>query len=753
MNFKILLSFLFAGLIGLIYGQDDEHDHDHIVGIVYHLGDHSGDEHSQEVHKHKEPLPGANVYWAQTSLGTSTNKDGMFHLEFPPISDPVLVISYIGYKNDSIHVNHGQQEIEILLKIDNTLKEVTITNKAPGAFVSRLDPILTENITGAELKKAACCNLSESFETNASVDVSYSDAVTGAKQIELLGLRGTYSQLLTENIPNLQGLATPFGMGYVPGSWMESIQISKGTSSVRGGFQSIAGQINVEYLKPDEAPKLFLNLYGNIHRKYEGNIISGIKINDRWSTAVFAHAENLSNKVDDNDDGFLDMPLVRQFNVLNRWKYDTDNWMTQFGFKVLDEDRSGGQKDFDKDMARDTTNPYGINIKTRRYEVFWKGGHIFENRPLTSVAMIQNFNHHRQESYYGLNNYDAEENSYYLNILFQSYIGNTNHTFTTGFSFEMNNYIQTLNDSAFNRFERVPGMFFEYTYKLDEKLTVIAGIRGDYHNIYGAFATPRLHAKYAITENTILRASAGMGYRSANVIAENTSILATSRQRYIEDEQKQEKAFNTGLNLTQYIDILGRELRLSGEVYYTYFMNQVVLDYDQGSQAIYIYNLDGESYSTAYQVEASYEFLRGLDVTMAFRYNDVKMTTNNKLQEKALLNKYKGLITLSYATNRKTWQFDFTTQFNGTSRIPTTATNPLEYQRDNSAPAYTIINAQVTKYFKKWNVYIGGENLTNYKQKDPIIAADKPFGKYFDSSMIWGPVSGMNIYLGLRFTL
>ena len=348
---------------------------EYLTGIVYHYEEHEGDEHGTEKHGHKDPLPGANVYWAQTTLGTSTNKDGVFQLEFPPISDPVLVISYIGYTNDSIHINHGQSEVEIILEVNNTLKEVTITNKAPGTFVSRLDPILTENITGAELHKAACCNLSESFETNASVDVSYSDAVTGAEQIELLGLRGTYSHLLTENIPNLQGLATPFGMGYVPGSWMESIQISKGTSSVRNGFQSIAGQINVEYLKPDEAPKLFLNLYGNIHGKIEGNAISGIKISDKWSTAIFAHAENLSNKVDDNDDGFLDMPLLRQFNVLNRWKYSNDTWTTQFGFKVLDEDRTGGQKDFNTDMLRDTTNPYGINIKTRRYELFWKGGH------------------------------------------------------------------------------------------------------------------------------------------------------------------------------------------------------------------------------------------------------------------------------------------------------------------------------------------------------------------------------------------
>lgn len=746
MYLKTIFTFIFFSIFAISFSQ-------HLEGVVYHFEEGEGDEHGQHAHKHQEPLPGANIYWAGTTQGTSTNENGEFYLDFPADADPILVISFIGYKNDSVYINHGQHEIEIILEVNNTLKEVVITNKATGTFVSRLDPIHTQNITGAELQKAACCNLSESFETNASVDVSFSDAVTGAKQIQLLGLRGTYSQLMTENIPNLRGLATSFGLGYIPGSWMESIQISKGTSAVINGFEAIAGQINIEYLKPDLADKLFLNAYVNMHGKIEGNAISGIKINDKWSTAIFAHAENLSNKVDDNNDSFLDMPMIRQFNFLNRWKYKSEHFITQFGFKVLDENRTGGQKDFSTDMVRDTSNPYGINVKTRRYEAFWKGGYIFENRPATSIAMIQNFTHHKQNSYFGLNDYDAEENSYYLNLLFQSYIGNTRHNFTTGFSFEMSNYIENLNDSAFNSFERVPGVFFQYTYKLDEKLSIIAGIRGDYHNIFGAFVTPRFHLKYSITEHTILRASAGLGYRTAKVIAENNSILATSRILYVAEDQKQEEAFNAGINLTQYIDIMGKELRLSGDVYYTYFMNQVILDFDRNPQSVYIYNLNGKSYSTAYQIEAAYELVKGLDVTLAFRYNDVKMTTNNKLQEKPLLNRYKGLINLSYATNQKKWQFDFTTQFNGPSRIPGTESNPPEYQRSTSAPAYIIMNAQVTKYFKKWNIYIGGENLSNYKQDNPIIAADRPFGKYFDSSMIWGPVSGVNIYLGLRFTL
>lgn len=728
---------LFTGIIILSFSQ-------HLSGVVYHF---------DEELQHKDALPGANVYWVGTQNGTSTNKKGEFHIDFPDIQDPILVVSYIGYKNDSIYVNHGQNEIEIILSINNTLKEVVITNKASGTFISRLDPVFTQNITGTELRKAACCNLSESFETNASVDISYSDAVTGAKQIQLLGLRGIYSQIMTENIPNLRGLATSFGLGYIPGSWMESIQISKGSAAVVNGFESIAGQINVEYLKPDDADKLFLNAYANMHGKLEGNAVSAIKLNEHWSTALFIHGENFSNKVDDNDDSFLDMPMTKQINFFNRWKYaNHKNLITQFGFKVLDEIRTGGQKDFSTDMMRDTSNPYGINIETRRYEGFWKGGYIFD-RPSTSIGMLQSFTHHKQNSYYGLHDYNAEENSYYLNLIFQSYIRNTHHNFSTGISFELNNYIENLNDSAFSRFERVPGVFFQYTYTLDEKLTIIAGIRGDYHNIYGAFVTPRFHLKYSLTEKTIFRASAGMGYRTANIIAENNTMLATSRNLFITEEPKQEQAANFGLNITQYIDIFGRELRLSGEIYHTSFINQVILDFDKDPQAIYVYNLDGRSYSNAYQIEANYELINRLDMTLAFRYNDVKMTTDDILQYKPLLHRYKGLITLSYATNLNKWQFDFTTQFNGSSRIPGTDTNPIEYQRDDISPAYTIINAQVTKFFKKWNIYLGGENLTNYTQKDPIIAADQPFSEYFDSSLIWGPVTGVTIYAGVRYTL
>lgn len=731
-----------------VYCQhEDEHHHGgegHLHGIVFDM----------KTDKEKTPLPGANVYWAGTTQGTATGKDGTFHLDRHEHGDLPLVVSFVGFRNDTVMIAEDQEYIEIELSMNNTLKEVVIANKAPGGFVSRLDPIQTFHITSAELQKAACCNLSESFQTNASVDVSYNDAVSGAKQIRLLGLAGRYSQIQMENIPNLRGLATSYGLGYVPGPWMESIQVSKGTASVKNGYESITGQINVEYKKPDNSEKLYLNGYVNNHTKVEGNFNTAVKLNDKWSTMLLGHVENLSRKIDHNGDDFIDNPLIKQYHVFNRWKFDNHkNVHAQFGIKVLQEDRQGGQVNFIDNELRIPANGYGIGIRTDRFEAFSKTAYIFQGRPGTNLAFINSFIHHFQKSYFGLNDYNARENNYYGNLMFQTYLGNTNHQITSGVSYMMDNYDEYLNDSAFSRKESVPGVFSEYTFTIPEKMTLLLGLRADFHNIYGTFFTPRLHFKYNLTENTIFRTSAGKGFRTPNVIAENTYILASSREIRILDDPEMEEAWNYGLNLTQYFDIRGKQLALNLDYYRTDFINQVIIDRDFSAREVHIYNLDGESFSNSYQIEVQYELFERFDVTAAFRYNDVRMTIDNELMRQPFVNRYKGLATFSYATNLNKWQFDFTSQFNGDSRIPSTGENPEKYRIRTTSPVYTILNAQITRYFKKWEIYLGGENLTNYMQKDPIIASDDPFGKYFDSSMIWGPVSGIKIYAGFRFAI
>lgn len=712
----------------------------------------------------KIPLTGANVYWAHNLEGTTTDERGFFKIEkhdhdheiyteiFDDHSDHLLVFSFVGYMNDTIHVHHNMRNFEMVLTSVSELEGVEVSARQAGSFISRIDPVVTQQINRAELHRAACCNLSESFETNASVDVSYSDAVTGAKQIEMLGLAGIYSQMMTENIPNFYGLANSYGLMWVPGTWMESIQVSKGTAAVLNGYESITGQINVEYKKPDDSERLFLNLFADGYGRLEGNMNAATQLNPHWSTMVYGHVSHNNTKNDHNKDGFLDHPLYTQYNFFHRWKYVGQHHEAQFGIQYLDEDRTGGQVDFDKSDERSVLKPYGINIHNKRMQAFAKNGFLL-NRPETSVAMINSYTWHDVQSFFGLRDYSARQNSFYNNLIFQSYIGDTRHSYTTGVNYLYNEYDEMLSDSAFTFHESVPGIYFQYTYNKPEKFTFIAGMRADFHNQFGTFYTPRVHVRYALTPKTILRGSAGKGYRTANVIAENISLLASSRGIVTIETLNQEEAWNYGMHLTQYIDVLGKELTLSTEFYRTEFQNQIIVDMDTDVSQIRLYNLNGKSYSNSFQVEASYELLPRLDLLAAFRISDVKMTINDDLQRKPLINKYKGLVTASYATNMNRWQFDLTGQFNGGGRLPDTFNRPEEFRLDQTFPSYTILNAQITRYFRHWSVYIGGENLLNFTQEHPIIAADNPFGEYFDASMVWGPIMGSKFYVGLRFTI
>ena len=703
-------------------------------------------------HQYKVPLPGANVYWAGTSYGTATNDQGYFELQHTDPHKLILVVSYIGYNDDTLSLAADQLKVEVVLTENTTLNEVEIAERAPGAHISRTDLIATQQITLGELKKAACCNLAESFETNASVDVNFSDAITGARQIKLLGLAGKYSQMQTENIPNFQGLASSYGLSYIPGSWMESIQVSKGTSSVKNGYESITGQINVEYKKPDNKEKLYVNLYGNQAGRIEGNINSSIRVSPRWNTAVFGHVSNQSSRLDHNNDAFLDDPIFTQVNLFNRWNYHSEKMEGMFGVKFLNEERKGGQVDYYSTGEPSTNNLYGTEIKTNRFEAFSKTG-FFLKRAESSIGWINSYIYHDMNSFFGLNAYDGTQHHYYSNLMLQTYINNTAHTVTAGLSYVMDHFNESLNDSAFARTEHVPGAFVEYTWVIPEKFTLLAGIRGDYDNLYGFFVTPRLHMRYNFTSNTVLRVSAGRGSRTANVIAENLSMLTPSRRFVFMEKLRMEQAWNYGLNFTQYIDIMGKELSINADFYRTDFMNQVIIDKEQDIDHVMVYNLDGKSFANTYQVELKYELIPRMDVTAAFRYNDVRMTISNELMREPLVNKYKGLISVSYATNMKKWQFDATAQFNGAARIPSTEMLPEEYRMQPYSPVYTILNAQVTKFFKRWEIYLGGENLTNFTQHNPIIAADDPFGPYFDASNIWGPISGIKIYAGVRFLL
>lgn len=706
-----------------------------------------------------KPIVGANVFWLNSATGTTTDADGHFKLKGSH-SGNRLVVRFTGFASDTLTVGQGEKDLDIVLKDGAELNEVVVTQRKLGTLKMRGSVINQDMISSSELARAACCNLGESFTTNPSVDVSYSDASTGAKQIKLLGLSGTYVQMLTENIPNYRGAASPFALGYIPGPWMQSIQVSKGSSSVKNGYESITGQINVEFKKPQAPQSINVNLYGNTKTKYEANFDGNIHLNKRLSTALLAHYENGKRAHDDNGDGFLDMPKVEQFNLQNRWAWMGDHYVFQASVKALKEDRTSGQGHVHSMNSGSgmEMEPYKVGITTERYEAFTKNAYIFNKEKSTNVALILSGSLHKQDAGYGYKLYNVNQKNFYASLMFETNFDKRN-SISTGVSLNHDYYNQDYRlenlktGSLLHSVEKetVPGAYAQYTYNWDDKLILMGGVRVDHSDLYGTFVTPRAHIKYAPNDVVNLRLSVGKGYRTNHVLAENNYLLASGREVVIDKNLKQEEAWNYGASSSFYIPVAGKTLNINAEYYYTRFAEQLVVDLDSDPHAVLFKNLDGKSYSHTLQVEASYPFFKGFTLTGAYRYTDVKSTYGGKLMERPLAGRYKGLLTASYQTPLGLWQFDVTLQLNGGGRMPTPYTQADGTPSwDADYPAYEQLSAQITRWFRHWSVYIGGENMTGFRQKNPIISASDPWSKNFDSTMVWGPVHGAIYYMGLR---
>lgn len=635
----------------------------------------------------------------------------------------------------------GQSKDDVDTLKTQKINEVTITAHQAGR-VKTSGIGNTEFISSKELLRAACCNLGESFTTNPSVDVNYADAATGAKQIKLLGLSGIYVQMLTENIPNYRGLAAPFSLSYIPGPWMQSIQVSKGASSVKNGYESITGQINVEFKKPQATPFADANLYYNTKGKLEANLGANLKLSERWSTALLGHYEIFDKTHDDNGDGFVDMPKVRQGSLQSRWAWLGDRYIFQASVKGLKEHREGGQIGH----ITDNIHPYLIDITNERYEAFTKNAFILDAEHGTNIALILSGSVHHENATYGQRLYKADQRNGYASLLFETDF-NEHHSLSTGISLNHDYLDEQISKSD----ETTPGVYVQYTYKLGEQLTLMGGLRWDHSNIYGSFVTPRMHVKYAPNDVITLRGSIGKGYRTIHVLAENNYLLASGRQMVIDADLDQEKAWNYGISTALNIPIGDKKLELNAEYYYTNFLHQTVMDLDSDPHAVHFTNLDGDSFSHTWQVEVTYPFFEGFTMTATYRRTDVKCTYDGVLREKPLTNKYKGLLTASYAPGLGKWQFDVTLQLNGGGRMPDA------YVDSNGKPSwderykgYEQLSVQVTRFFRHWSIYVGGENITGFKQKNPIVCADNPWSPNFDSTMIWGPLHGAIYYIGVR---
>jgi outer membrane receptor for ferrienterochelin and colicin len=649
------------------------------------------------------------------------------------------------------HETHTHPDTTKVYQLD----EVVSYGSSQTNYISTLQPIKTELITGAGLKKMACCNLAESFENNASISTGYSDAVSGARQIRLLGLSGNYTQMLDEARPTMRGLAAPFGLSYIPGQWLESIQIAKGSGSVVNGYESIAGQINLELRKPTTAEPLFVNVYLDHFLRAEANVASSLQLNDKWNTAVLAHSSIDLQKQDENSDGFMDEPMKQQFNLANRWIYMNDSgtqW--RFGLQGLYELRDGGQMHFDKDAPRNTQTQYGTQIENTHVNAYSKIGVPLSDDNAHNIALVADYTFHELRSFFGKKDYNGRQHSGFMNVLLQNFF-NDKHHLTTGLSGRFDDYDEALHHKSLrydlSRREVVGGAFGEYTYNAGNRFVLVAGLRADYNSLHRWLITPRVNVKYDLTENVTWRASAGLGYRSANVITDNIGMLATGYEITIDDNLPVESAWTYGGSLMYYFKLFNDERSyLSVDYFRTAFSNQILVDQERKAGTVWVYNLQGKSYTNTYQIDFSTEPVPRFTVSATFRYNDNKVDlVGQGLVETPLRDRYKGVLNLQYGTRMYKWTFDITAQINGRSRLP----NLPDFIAGDYSPAYPLFFAQITRKFRGIDTYLGVENILNYKQQNPVLSADKPFDTAFNSSVIWGPLMGRRIYAGLRYTL
>lgn len=750
------------------------------------------------------PMPGASVYWADTNVGTAASIDGKFRLHRVKGYD-TLVASFLGYENDTLHVDDTVSQVQLKLRQGVALETVVVEGNLGGNYI-RHDGILKgETISFAGLCKMACCNLAESFENSASVTVGYSDAISGARQIKMLGLAGTYTQILDENRAIMRGLSAPYGLSYTPGMWLNSIQVSKGISSVTAGHEAITGQINLEHRKPTDDERLFLNLYFDSELKPEVNLSSAIPVtkDKRLSTVILAHGSMDTKSYDHNHDGFRDLPLSRQFDIANRWLYQADNGMqVRWGVKYINDYRLGGQMDYRRKMKDEMLHwidesqpdhynhnrPYGSEVKNEEVNAYFKlgmpvGKSVFDkdeqDEMRSNFAVVVDFDHFNENAYFGaFNDYSGRQNMLNANAMYVHYF-TYRSSLISGISASSRwvdeNLMQNLgimqnwggsiilNNKVLDskRLEPEIGAYMEYTYSIKDKLSVVAGLRYDYNFYFRKnMITPRAHVKWNITPTTVFRASAGLGYRPTDVITDNIGILATGHQiygvpRHYRDLNRMETALTAGGSLTQTISTINHnDMTISFDYFRTQLFHSVIVDQEYIYGATFIYDTNKKSFTNSYQVDLTWTPIERFDIFATFRYTDSKYTVRregggHELVERPLVNRFKTLLNLQYATRMRKWTFDVTAQLNGRSRIPQTEPDiPSVY-----SPVYPMFYAQVSRRIKHWDIYIGCENIGNYTQKHPILNADNPYSWYFNSSLVWGPLMGRKFYIGVRFNL
>jgi outer membrane receptor for ferrienterochelin and colicins len=705
----------------------------------------------------RETLDGAVVKWINTKKGTLTDAKGKFEISTEGISDFRLLIYYIGYAKDTVDVQ-GKEFVEVTMKSNFTTQQIVVQDEMKSSFISN-DKTKTEVITGTELKKAACCDLSGMFGKNASVDVAVTDILTNTKELKLLGLEGAYTQVLIDNLPIMSGLVTKYGVTSIPGTLINKITFSKGSNSVLQGYESISGIMNVLLKDYTNSDRFLLN--GFVNNALENQInLNGTAKMDKWSTIGAFQTVQKSLKMDENGDSFLDAPQTTRYMLYNKWKYGIageDKTNAIIGVKYLDERRIGGQKNFEYDTDRGSNKIYGQTVDIQQGDVYSRVSR--ETGKNSQLKMFLAGSFFNQASYYGVTEYNAKQRNFYVNAIYDFPLGK-NNSVRTGGSYKYENinedikFLENTNNKTYagnyEKLESVPGVFAETSLDFPViNTSFIAGVRFDYHNKYNLITTPRFLIRHQLTKETVVRVSAGTGFRTINLFGEYSNLLASGKNIITPSELEPEKMINYGIDVLQNLDFGSVSGNITLDFYRTDFSNKIQNDYEKNYLAVTFLN-NNASASNVFQVETNLTFFRDFDFKLGYKLIDLYYIENGNKVEQPFNAKNRVVSSLGYSTPDRNWNANFSVQWFGTQRLPSTAGYPAEYQRPLESDPYTIINGQVTKNFKNFELYGGVENLLDFTQPNPIISADNPFSPYFDTSYIWGPTLGRTFYMGFR---
>lgn len=741
MKFRyILFVFLLLLLNNTVFAQ-----HDHSSPIQSKVVDQTGTE-----------LAGVWISIPAQSLKYQTDENGVFEWnneQWPAHLDVELSSSETAH----IDVNDAHSAHNIIVQRSLQLKEVAITEKSQQE-VSTLRTRNIETIGESEFKKAACCRLSESFDNSGAVSVSETDAVTGAKEMEILGLRGIYSLMTFNNIPDFTGLAYPFSLDMIPGTWLNEVAISKGISNAVNGSNGFSGQVNIATKDAFNDEPLFVNMYGNTLGRYEANLHLNKLLNrPGFGIGAYLHGSKNLNSIDQNKDGFLDVPLAQQLNGLLRFTVKQyKNIEGQMDLQFVDDQRTAGQLE---DLPG---RLYSSNTQAKRF--MWGGniGYVGFDKEGRSVGFKYKYAQDNLTANFGRLNYEGKQNHLYLQGLYEDRFGEGDHIIMAGASMVLDNLDEKYFDTPRVRTERTPGVYVEYSYNPEisnanpafgKRIGIVASVRSDFNNLYGTQIAPALALKYNFTEDIVLRTNVGKGFRTPYFFTDNLSSFTNGRPIELLDEPMAEEAINYGGSFTLKQKIAARPFSVNIDLYQTIFQNQIIVDMESSPEKVQVYNLRGNSNTTSFLAAINYQLFNGLDAKVAYKWNKNIYDQISGPVEKMMQPRHRMLLALHYTTPNKKWELSSNTHWLSKQEylVRENTANGLRMIRTEADP-YLVLNAQVTTKWKNFDIYVGGENLTNKTQADPIQGWQTPDSNTFDVTQVYAPIVGIRGYIGFRWS-